>query len=212
MSILSPTALRIFSKGSIAFLSSRRRDVEAAVLLRRRIERPDLHGGDPAFQQALRQCVGAVHERVEILVRSLALAEVPVGYGADVLRAHVAIAGAGVVDAELVATQSAQHLVHRLLADLAEDVPQRDVDRRSCAVLRAGGRLRHRQVDHLLVERFDLQRIASDQSSGQRFVDVRLDRAGAIERFAEPDHSAVGVDADPEHVREFFGTRRFRVR
>src|SRR5213594_308874 len=37
-----------------------------------------------------------------------------------------------------------------------------------------------------------------------------LDRAGAVERFAESDGSAVGMDANPQHVREFFGTQRFK--
>src|SRR5438093_4865665 len=132
-------------------LHLRRRDVETAVLLRRWIERPDLHRGDPAFEQAFRQGVGPIHERVEILERSLALAKVPVGYGTDILGADIAIARAGVVDAELVATQPTQHLMHRLPTDFAEDVPQGYVDRRGRAIFRAGGRLRHRQADHFLI-------------------------------------------------------------
>src|SRR6266704_3498119 len=111
-------------------LHLRRRDIETAVLLRRWIERPDLHRGDPAFEQAFRQGVGPIHERIEILERSLALAKVPVGYGTDVLGADIAIARAGVVDAELVATQPTQHLMYGLLANLPEDVPQGDIDRR----------------------------------------------------------------------------------
>ena len=115
------------------------RDVESAVLLRRRIERPDLHRGDSAFEQAFRQCVGAIHEGVKILEGTLTLADVPVRYGTDIARANVAVARAGVVDPKLVATQSPQHLVDRLLAHLAEDVPQRDVDRRGRAIFCTGG-------------------------------------------------------------------------
>src|SRR5438876_11494385 len=117
-------------------------DVQTAILLRRRIEWPDFHRGDAAFQKALRQYIRPIHERVEILEGTLALADVPVRYGSNVARANVAIAGAGVVDAKLVATQPAEHLVYGLLAHLAEDVPQRDVDRRRRAIFRAGGRLR----------------------------------------------------------------------
>jgi hypothetical protein len=157
-----------------------------------------------------RLSVGAIHEGVEILERSLALANVPVGYGTDIARADIAIAGAGVVDAQLVPTQSAQHLVHRLLANLAEDVPQRDVDRRRRAIFRAGGRLRHRKVDHFLAQCFDVQRIAADQPSGERIVDMRLDRARSVERFAESDDFTVRVDAHPQYVREFFGPQGFK--
>ena len=99
--------------------------------------------------------------------------------------------------------------MHRLAADFAEDVPQGDVDCRRGPVFHAGGRLRHRQVDHLLVERLDMQRIAADQSICQRFVDVRFDRPRAVERFAKTDRAAVGMNTDPQHVRELFGPQCF---
>src|SRR5438552_13658327 len=95
-------------------LHLRRRDIETAVLLRRWIERPDLHRGDPAFEQAFRQGVGPIHERIEILERSLALAKVRVGYGTDVLGAGIAIGRAGVVNSQLVAELSNQHRRYRL--------------------------------------------------------------------------------------------------
>src|SRR5437016_3050828 len=186
-------------EGLDRFLHLGGRDVETTVLLRRRIERPDLHRVNAAFEQTLRQYVGSIHERVEVLERSFALANVPVGYRTNISRTDVAIARARVVDADLVATQATQHLVHRLLAHLSEDVPQSDVDRRGRAIFRAGGRLRHRKTDHFLAQRFDVQGIPADQSSGQRVVDMRLDRAGAIECFAEANGSAIGMNADPDH-------------
>src|ERR1700730_11693589 len=75
-------------------------DIEAAVFLSCRIEWPDFHGIDSAFEQALRQRVRAIHERVEILERSFALAQIPVGDRADVLRADIPIARTGIVYAK----------------------------------------------------------------------------------------------------------------
>ena len=62
MSILSPTALRIFSKGTSARFEVRGGDVDAVGLFRGVIERPDLHGRDPFLEQLMRQFVGAVRE------------------------------------------------------------------------------------------------------------------------------------------------------
>src|SRR5450631_4363900 len=197
ISMRSPTAFRIFSNGSIA------------VFLGRGIEWPDFHAIDSVFQQTFGQRVRPIHERVEILERPLALTQVPVGDRADVLRADVAIARAGVVYAKLVPAETAKHLVHWLPTDFAENVPQSDVDRGRGPIFRSRGRLRHRQVDHLLVERLDVQRIAANQSIGQRFVDVRFDSPGAVERFAKTDRAAVGMNTDPQHVRELFGSQCF---
>ena len=43
-------------------------DVVAAPALGREVERPDLHAGDALLEQAVRQLVGPVQERIEILV------------------------------------------------------------------------------------------------------------------------------------------------
>ena len=51
--------------------------------------------------------------------------------------ADVAVAGARVVGADPVARGAAEQLVDRLAADLAEQVPERDVDRGAAAVLDA---------------------------------------------------------------------------
>ena len=87
--------------------------------------------------------------------------------------------------------------MHRLTTDFAEDVPQSDVDCRRGPIFRSSGRLRHRQADHLFVERLDMQRVAANQSIRQRFVDVCFDRPCAVERFAKTNRATVGMNADP---------------
>ena len=71
-----------------------------------------------------------------------------------------------------------------------------------------GAGLRHRQVQHLAVQRLDVQRISPEKPPGQRGVQMRFDRTGAVERLAEPDHAGIGVDADPEDVGELLRPQR----
>ena len=77
-------------------------DVEAARRLGGVVERPDLHAGDALAEQALGQLVGAVQERVEVLVRPgpVVLRQAPVVGQLAAVLAHVAVAGAGVVGAD----------------------------------------------------------------------------------------------------------------
>ena len=73
-------------------------------------------------------------------------------------------------------------------------------------------------VEDCAIGRFSMSRwIASmcrglrpSSAAGKGVVDLRLDRAGAVEGFAETDHARVGVDADPEDVGEFLGAQRSR--
>ena len=55
----------------------------------------------------------------------------------------------------------------------------------------------------------DVERIAAEQAPRERIVDMRLDRARAVERLAETDDPAVGMDADPEDIGEFLGPQGF---
>ena len=161
----------------------------------------------PLSKQAFGKSIRVVHEAVEILERAAGLAEVPVRDGLDVRGPNVFVSGAGVVDPHLVAAQSAEHLMYGLPADLAEEIPQGDVDRRCGPVLGSGGRLRHRQVHHVAVNGLDVQRVAPQEASGKGVMDVGLDRTGAVKRFAETDDPAVGVNADPEDVRKLLGSQ-----
>ena len=103
-------------------------DGEALGLVGDGVEGPDLHGGDSLLQQVLGQCPGIGHERLEIFIGSSAGGKFPVGRSPDVLPAPIFVAGTGVVDAQFLTAEPAQHLVHRLIADLAEQVPQSNVD------------------------------------------------------------------------------------
>ena len=87
--------------------------------------------------------------------------------------------------------------MHRPVADFAKQIPQGEIDRRCRPVFDSGRGLRHWQGDHLLVERLDAQRILPKQTSGERVVNMGLDRAHAIEGFAESGDPGVGLDLDP---------------
>jgi hypothetical protein len=69
ISILSSTALRIFSNDGLLHLF--RADEQALVLLRRRIERPDLHRTDATLQQTFGHRVGAIHKAVEVFIGTI---------------------------------------------------------------------------------------------------------------------------------------------
>src|SRR6185503_21338040 len=111
-------------------------DVLAVARLRERIERPDLHARDSLLEQRLREVVGAMQERVEVLIGPLRFSvEAPVLRALSTGASHVAVAGAGVVGAHALAARAAEHLVERLVDDLAVEVPKRDIERRSGARL-----------------------------------------------------------------------------
>ena len=203
ISILSPTAFRIFSKGAIAVF------ICSAVMKRPWFSIAAGSNGQifMAEMPLSRRLSATASARIMKPSRSsigpAGLAQAPVRYRLDVGGADIPVPGAGIVDAKLVPAETAEHLVHRLIAHLAEDVPERDVDGRSGAVFGAGRRLRHREIDHVAVDGLDMQRIAPEKARRERLVDMRLGRAGAVERFAETDDPAVGVNADPEDVGIF---------
>jgi hypothetical protein len=96
--------------------------------------------------------------------------------------------------------EPAQHLVHRLAAGLAEDVPQRDIDGGDRAALRPGGGLGQRQRREVAVQRLDAQRVAPQQARRKGLVDVRLDGAGPEVGLAQAADSAIGMDPHPQQV------------
>jgi hypothetical protein len=79
--------------------------------------------------------------------------------------------------------------MHRLAADFAEKIPERDVDRRGRPILCARAGLRHREVEHLAMQRLDVQRVAAKQPPSECVMDVRLDCPGTVEGLAEADHA-----------------------
>ena len=79
--------------------------------LGREIERPDLHRRDALLEQGLRQFVGPVQKGVQILVGAGRRSRInaPVAGLLAALGADVAVAGAGVVDADLIVREAAEH-------------------------------------------------------------------------------------------------------
>ena len=183
--------------------------VEPAGALGRDVERPDLHPGDALLEQRQCELVGAVQERVEVLVGAGGGADVPVGHRLRTRVAYVLVAGAGVVDADRVARASAQHVGDRPAVDLAEEVPQRDVDRRVAARLDACAApaevVRQRGVDRL-----DPQRVAADELRRDGLVQIRFHGGRAHERLAEADRPLVGVEAHPQQVPELAEAQRLQ--
>ena len=153
-----------------------------------------------------------MQEGFEILVRAFRTAtgtpiiERPVGP-----RAHIAVAGAGVVDAHLVVRQAAQELIDRLFGNPAPQIPKRDVDGRAPAGLGAGAG----EADigcEVAGDAFNLQRIAADEGRRRGFMDIGLGGARAEECLAQSDHAGIGVNPHPEEVGEFIEADGFDAR
>ena len=62
--------------------------------------------------------------------------------------------------------------------------------------------MRNRQGGHGGVELLDAQRISAQQAWRQRLVDVRLDSPCPVECLAYADKAAIGVNVNPEQIRE----------
>jgi hypothetical protein len=179
------------------------RYVEAGRAFGGDVERPDFHAGDPLLQQGMRHLVGTVKEALEILVRPALLAHMPVCDALGARVANVLVAGAGVVDADGVARAPAQHVADRLAVRLAEDIPQRDIDRGVAARFDARRTPAEIVARECRVDRLDLQRIAANNLGSDRLVQVGLDRLRPHERLAKSDNAFVGMHPHEEQVAEF---------
>src|SRR5215211_3533669 len=187
-------------------------DIVAAARLGVGVERPDLHAGDPLLAQAQRQLACPVQEGVEILVRTLSLLrhlrQAPV---ADLLLGaspHVAIAGAGVIDADPFPAGTTEQLVNRLADVAPKEVPERDVDCRVAPSLDATGGIAdvRGQCSRVLV---DVEGILPQEVRRDRLVNVRLDRLGPEKRLPETGDALIRVHPHPEQVRELPEPQRF---
>jgi hypothetical protein len=178
-------------------------DVEAAPALGREVEGPDLHRRNALLEQRVRELVGAVQEGVEVLVRAFLAVETPILGELALGAAYVAVAGAGVVGPDLRPRETAQELVDRPAGRLAEQVPERDVDRRGAAQLGpARGEAQIIVVEEGAGVAVDLERVLAEQARCRGLVDVGLDGARSEEGLTQAHEPLVGVDLDPEEVRE----------
>ena len=192
-----------------ALLQVSGRDIVAAGRIGRMVERPDLHAGIALGDQALGEVVGAIEERVEILVRSFILFEAPV-VGAPVRPCpNVAVAGTGVVDANPVAAFASEQLIEGHAGGLPHDVPERDVERRGAADLRTG-RFESDIVLHELARMLlDPERILAEHLRRERFMDIRMNRLRTEEGLSQPDMPGIGGDLDPDDVGKLGQADRF---
>jgi hypothetical protein len=55
-----------------------------------------------------------------------------------------------------------------------------------------------------------VQRVAPEQASCQRFMNMGLDRSGAIEGLPETNKSSIGANANPQDVVELVESQGFK--
>src|SRR5680860_1261013 len=177
------------------------------------VEWPNLHPGDALFEKAHGQFAGAAEERIEILIRTQThlRPDPPVFHRLTRLVPHVAIAGACVVNADVIARLAAEKLVERLIGHLAEDVPQCDVDRRISPHLDAGAAIADIAIEcaHVAV---NLKRVPADEVGRHGFMNVALDSPRPIKRLAESDQILVRIDPGEKDVWELIETYGFNLR
>src|SRR5687768_13081328 len=148
---------------------------------REAIERPDFHCRDARLEKRLRQLVGAMQESFEILIRTFGGTETPVGAGLLPRVTDVPVTCAGVVRADRIAARAAEHLVERLAAYLAVQVPQRNVERGHSARLHTGA-AEAEVAGELTLQTLDLERVPSQHARCNEFVEVRLHALGCEAR------------------------------
>ena len=186
----------------------RQRDEPASGFFGRAIKGPDLHAGDAILQQGQRQIVRVVQKAVQIVIDAVRTKPVIRG-GLPGRLLDVIGPGAGVVGADLVAGEAAQKLRDRLAGGLAEQVPQRDVERRIAAHLGPGRTEAHiaRQLRRQPAYR---QWIAPDHPRGHIVVQMRFDRRRAEKGLPQPGQTLVGMHQDPDQVGTFGNSDRFQ--
>ena len=166
------------------------------------VKRPDLHAADALVEQTLRQAVGVEPECEQVLVGALrhiagpqrpilrALEEC-VAFGG----AHVAVAGARIVDRHALMRAAAEQTPDRLAERLSINVPQRDVDRGVAANF--GARITRPDIDaaEAAVVQLDIARILADQVGRDVVMQVCGDRPGRPEGLARSNDAGIGMHA-----------------
>src|SRR6266850_7560678 len=184
--------------------------MQAVGCFRASVERPDLHRGDALLEKRLRELVGAVQERVEVLVRTFGSAQAPVRAGLLTRVADIAIAGAGVVGADRVAARAPKDLVERLVAELAVEVPERNVERGHST--RLDPRAAKAEIARKAARQaLDLQRVLAEHPRRNEFMQVRFHALGSEARLSQSDQPFVGMQPQPDEVREFAEAQGFEL-
>jgi hypothetical protein len=151
-----------------------------------------------------------VKEGVEILERAFGFAiQAPVPSALAARGADVAVARAGVVGTHAAAARAPEHLVKRLAAHLAVQVPQRDVEGRGGARLHAGSPPAE-IAGQAARQGFDFQWIAPEHPWRHILVDISLHALRRVARFSEADQALVGVHPQPQEVGKLADAQRFK--
>src|SRR5919107_806108 len=177
------------------------------------VKRPDLHPPNTLREQVLRQLVCPVQKGVEVLVRAFGfvLLESPVAHHLSRALAHVAVAGAGVVGAYPLPVGAAEELVDWLAGGFAEEVPECYVYSRVASSLGAAASVAEVVIELSGVLVY-MQGFLAEQGGGGALVDVGLRRPRPEEGLAEAGEALIGVDEDPEDVRELLEAERLYLR
>jgi hypothetical protein len=146
--------------------------------------------------------VGAMQERIEVLVLAFGRVEPEVVGALRRQRLHVGRAGARVVDPDLLAHTTAEEIAQRQVGRLPEDVPQRDVDRSAPAHFGAGADEAD-IADQVRLLRLDITGVFADEPWRNELVDMRFGRSRAVKGLAEADQPLIRLDLDPEKVGKF---------
>ena len=97
---------------------------------------------------------------------------------------------------------AAEQTIHRLLRGLAEQVPQRDVDRADRDHADALAAERHRLAIHVLPEKLDVPRIRADEQRLEIQIDDLLGDERRERGVADADEAVVGEDFARSASRE----------
>ena len=122
------------------------------------------------------------------------------------------VADAGVVDRDPVAAAAAEHGVDRQPGDLAEQVPERHVDRRDRPHLGPHRAAEIHQREHVAPVILDVARVAADQQRREDVMDDRGDGARQVIGLAEAGQAGIGVNADPQVVGQRLPRRGVQLR
>ena len=96
----------------------------------------------------------------------------------------------------------AEQAIHRLLRGLAQEIPQRDVDRADRDHADALAAERHRLAIHVLPEEFDVPRIRADEQRREILIDHLLRDERRQRGVADADEPVVGEDLARSASRE----------
>ena len=108
--------------------------------------------------------------------------------------------GPGAVEAQLRLGPAADQLVDRLLPDLADQVPQRQVDHADGGQRQPLAAVEHAGAEHLVPQQVQVARVGADQEAAEMLLDQPAGRRAA-EAGGEADAALVVLDLDQDRAQ-----------